>query len=67
MGITAEVYLIPGGVGVRFNTQRLPFSLRNLQHLPIKEFDFTRLEDFSLKEILEFDLSGLALDLSETS
>ncbi len=26
MGITAEVYLIPGGVGVRFNTQRLPFS-----------------------------------------
>jgi len=61
MGITAEVYLIPGGVGVRFNTQRLPFSLRNLLHLPVKEFDFTHLEEFSLSEIFEFNLSGLIL------
>ena len=40
LGFLADVFLIPGGVGVYFHSDRQFQSLPELAHFPIKELDF---------------------------
>ena len=41
LGIACEVYLIPGGVGIKFLAEQPgPLDLNRLIHLPILELDF---------------------------
>lgn len=61
LGFLADVYLIPGGVGVRFSSDRQLNQLSKLAHLPIREFDFSKVDSISPQELRGFDLKGLFL------
>ncbi len=61
MGFLADVFLIPGGVGVRFLSDRHFCDLTNLSVLPIKEIDFSRVSSFDPEKIQSFPLESLTL------
>ncbi|MEK9772363.1 MAG: hypothetical protein VW576_02250 [Opitutae bacterium] len=61
LGFLAEVFLIPGGVGVRFLSDRQFCNLADLAHLPIKELDFSRVSSFDPANIQGFPLEAISL------
>ena len=63
LGFIADVFLIPGGVGVRFLSDRQFGNLASLAHLPIKELDFSRVSTFDPAVIQPFPLEALSLPL----
>ena len=61
LGFLADVFLIPGGVGVRFNSDRHFCNLSDLAHLPIRELDFSRVSSFDPEKIQSFPLEAIRL------
>ncbi|HAF58303.1 MAG TPA: hypothetical protein DCL00_01815 [Opitutae bacterium] len=63
LGFLAEVFLIPGGVGIRFLSDRQFCNLADLAHLPIKELDFSRVSSFDPEKIQDFPIEAISLPL----
>ena len=61
LGFLADVFLIPGGVGVCFHSDRQFQSLPELAHFPIKELDFSRVSTFDPGAIKSFSLEAITL------
>ena len=61
LGFSADVFLIPGGVGVRFLSDRQFNDLPSLSHLPIRELDFSKVFSFDPEHIQSFSLEALSL------
>ena len=61
LGFEADVFLIPGGVGVCFHSDKQFESLSDLAHLPIKELDFSRVSTFAPDTIKSFSLEAITL------
>ena len=61
LGFSAEVFLIPGGVGVRFLEDSNLDNIDRLNHLPIRELDFSRVSNFDPEKIRAFPLEALSL------
>lgn len=59
-GFETEVYLLPGGVGLKILNQDYP-SIAKIAHLPISEFDFSQVSNPSLESLSFFNLEGLRL------
>ncbi|NDH16739.1 MAG: hypothetical protein EBY48_06645, partial [Opitutae bacterium] len=64
LGFSAQVYLIPGGVGVRFLEDSNLENIFKLSHLPIREIDFSRVSHFDPESIRSFPLEALSLPVS---
>mgnify|MGYP002835495033 FL=1 len=60
MGFTAESYLLPGGLGIKFKGQP-PSNLHDLYELPIIECDLSVLENFDLQSLNPEKISSLVL------
>ena len=61
LGFSADVFLIPGGLGVRFLSDRQFSNLSSLSHLPIKELDFCKVFSLEPEYIQSFSLEALSL------
>lgn len=59
-GFDTEVYLIPGGVGLKILNEDYP-SIAQIAHLPISEFDFSLVSNPILENLGFFRLDGLKL------
>ena len=59
-GFETEVYLIPGGVGIKILNKDYP-SVAKIAHLPISEFDFSHVANPMLETLSFFRLDGLKL------
>jgi len=62
-GFDTEVYFVPGGVGVKILNENYP-SIAKIAHLPISEFDFSRVSNPILAHLDFFRLQGLKLSKS---
>jgi hypothetical protein len=62
-GFETEVFLLPGGVGVKLLNKNHP-PLAQIAHLPIIEFDFGYQGDVPLEHLSFFQLSGLKFSKS---
>jgi hypothetical protein len=63
LGFEADVFLIPGGVGVRFQSDRNFSNLNEIAYLPIKELDLSRVSSFDPPKINDFKLEALSLPI----
>jgi Leucine-rich repeat (LRR) protein len=59
-GFETEVYLIPGGIGIKILNEDYP-SVAKIAHLPISEFDFSKVSNPMLENLSFFRLEGLKL------
>ena len=59
-GFETEVYLIPGGIGIKILNEDYP-SVAKIAHLPISEFDFSQVSNPLLENLSFFRLDGLKL------
>ena len=59
-GFDTEVYLIPGGVGLKVLNEDYP-SIAQSAHFPISEFDFSLGPNPMLENLSFFILNGLKL------
>ena len=59
-GFETEVYLIPGGVGIKILNEDYP-SVARIAHLPISEFDFSLVSNPTRESLSFFRLDGLKL------
>ena len=59
-GFETEVYLIPGGIGIKILNEDYP-SVAQIAHLPISEFDFSQVSNPILENLSFFQLDGLKL------
>ena len=59
-GIHAESYLVPGGIGIKFNAQNQN-NLQLLADFPIVEVDLSEIEDFDFSYLNQSKISSIIL------